>query len=126
MIRRKQMEEIRKVHLRVFVVEMITHLRAHFPDELDGMPDWELGEELLDCLERAAIYGITLRRDCARFLALATCFGWSFDTEMEWPVAMLRDPSISPSERLAQVHDRCLRRLEQEAQTAAMKRKLGV
>lgn len=125
-IRDSQLRSLSRTRLQQFVVEMMTHLRAHFPGELAALQDWELGEELERCLDRAAEYGISSRRDSARFLELATCFGWSFDTELGWPAALLREPTGTPSARLARVHERCLQSLEQAATKATHRQVLGV
>ncbi|WNG47391.1 hypothetical protein F0U60_27140 [Archangium minus] len=125
-IRDAQVRVLERTRFQQFVLEMMTHLRTHFPEELASLPDWELGEEIEGCLGRAATYGITSRRDCARYLALAACFGWSFDTELKWPAQMLQDPTSSPSVRLERVHERCLQRLDQEATTSAYRRELGL
>lgn len=125
-IREDQLETLARRKFKPFVVDMMTHLRGFFPDELEGIPDWRLGEQLEDCVVRASGYGLTSRQDLARFLALATAFGWSFDIEMQWPLGVLRDTTIRPTDRLARVHERCLQQLEHKARVAALKRKLGV
>lgn len=119
-IRQEQLDAIRRPDLRPFIVDMMAHLRAHFPGELAEMPDWLLGETLEECALRACSYGLRSRRDHARFLALATCLGWSFDTELEWPAQLLRDPTSPPGERIARVYERCLERLEQQAEVASL------
>ncbi len=120
------MKAVRTDDLQHFVDDMVTHLRAHFSDELGTLSDEALAERVDDGLARAAEYGLTSRRDGARYLGLAACFGWSFDTQMEWPAQMLADQTNSPSVRLARVHDRGMRQLEAEARKAALERKLGL
>lgn len=109
-----------------FVVEMIDHLRKYFAEELRELDDLSLADEIQTCLMRARAYGLTSRSDCGRFLGLAASLGWSFDTERPWVQALLRNPATSPSDRLAEVHARCVEQLQQEADGIARRRKFGI
>lgn len=108
-----------------FVLEMLDHLRACFAPELAGSDDLVLAEEIQTCLQRARAYGLTSRRDCARFLGLAASLGWSFDRERPWVQQLLSNQAASPTGRLAAVYERCVDELQQRADTVALRRKLG-
>jgi hypothetical protein len=116
----------RQAELRDFVVEMIDHLRRHQGPEVAELDDGELGNHIEACLLRAGTHGLSSRRDCARFVSLAVCLGWSFDTERPWVADQLAAPVLGPSERLEQVYRRCVRELEAEALAAPRKRKYGI
>lgn len=125
-IRQPQMWVLSLALARPFVLEMIEHLRTHFPAELEDLADWELADEMLPCLERAVGHGLTLRRDLARWLALGVVLGWSFDTELPWVAELMDDRAAPPGDRVAEVHERCLRQLEDRARVAASRRGLRV
>lgn len=123
-------EQVRALSLdeayRGFVLAMIEHLRTHFSPELGELDELALGEEVLVCLDRARGYGISSRRDCARFLGLAAALGWSFDTERAWVPAMLKNPASGPSDRLAAVYERCVHELQQAADTVLLRQRFGL
>jgi hypothetical protein len=112
--------------LRGFVVELIDHLRHHQGPEVAELDDGELGERIEACLVRAGTYGLDERRECARFVSLAVCLGWSFDTSKPWVSKWLSDPALGPGERLERVYRRCVRELEAEALAIPRKRKYGI
>jgi hypothetical protein len=116
----------RQEALRDFVVEMIDHLRRHQGPEVAELDDGELGERIEACLVRAGAYGLGERRECARFVSLAACLGWSFDTARPWMTRWLTDPALGPGERLERVYRRCVRELEAEALPIPRKRKYGI
>lgn len=123
-------EQVIAVHrqeaLRAFVVELIEHLRRHQGPEVAALDDGELGLHIEACLVRAGAVGLSSRRDCARFVSLAACLGWSFDRERPWVSDWLSDPALGPSARLDRVHRRCVRELEAEALAIPRKRKYGI
>lgn len=108
-----------------FVLAMLDHLRRYFAPELGRIDDLALAEEIQACLRRARGYGLTSRRDCARFLGLAASLGWSFDLERPWVQPMLRNPASSPGARLAAVHERCVEELQGAADTAGLRLAFG-
>lgn len=122
-IRSNQLAVLERERWQRMVLDMMAHLRAHFP-AMAALPQWELGEEIEQSLARARGYGLTTPRDFARFLGLAASFGWSFDADTPWVREALSDPASGPSERLARVCDRCVRQLEQRAKAAALKGRL--
>ncbi len=118
----------RQEALRSFVAEMIDHLRRHQGPEVAALDDGELGAHIEACLVRAGTYGLGERRDCARFVSLAACLGWSFDQARPWVADWLADPALGPTERLGRVYDRCVRELRAEAdpEAVARKRRYGI
>lgn len=109
-----------------FVIDMIEHLRRFFGKELADTSNLALAEDIQACLERARGYGLRSRRDNARFLGLLASHGWNFDTESRWARDILRATAAGPSERLTRVFDRCVDELQQEADTAARRQRLGI
>jgi hypothetical protein len=111
---------------RQLVMTLIEHLRRHQALEVAELDDAELGAHIEACLVRAGSFGLTTRRDCARFVCLAACRGWSFDADRPWVGRWLSDPALGPSERLARVYERCVHELEAEALAVPRKRKYGI
>ena len=109
-----------------FVLAMMEHLREHFAPELQALDDLALAEEIQSCLARARGYGLSARRDCARWLGLAASLGWSFDLERPWVQALLRNPASSPSARLAAVYERCVQELREAAESVALHKRFGI
>jgi hypothetical protein len=118
----------RQAELRDFVVEMIDHLRRHQGPEVAALDDGELGNHVEACLLRAGTYGLSSRRDCARFVCLAVCLGWSFDTERPWVTDQLTDPALGPGKRLERVYERCVAELRVAAdpEVVARKQRYGI
>ena len=94
-----------------FVVQMIEHLRKHFPRKVAEFDDMLLAEQIHETLLRAYDYGYTSHADCARYLGLAAALGWSFDRDIPWVRESLADRTSEPTGRLAQIHDRAVRML---------------
>lgn len=96
-----------------FVLEMCAHLRLHFASGFQGMDEQELIDFVDSVLKGAGEFGLTSRRDCARFLNLAAVFGQAFPRlpEFQWARRILIDAGVSePSARLHLLVDECLRR----------------
>jgi hypothetical protein len=114
MILRKAQLVALERHLRAaFITEMCDHLRKHFPACVSAIESRALSRRVEDALAYAGRYGLTTRRDLARYLNLAAAYGWGFDREPghAWMRRILNDPEVSdPSARLQRLVAECLHR----------------
>lgn len=84
-VRGEQLTALGSARETQFTSEMVTHLRSHFPREVDGLGDGELRIHIEESLTRARGYGLTSTQDTIRFLNLCASFGWHFDQEPSRP-----------------------------------------
>lgn len=127
-VRGEQLTALGSARETQFTSEMVTHLRSHFPREVDGLGDGELRIHIEEGLTRARGYGLTSTQDSIRFLNLCASFGWHFDQEPSrpWVGEYLHDAEIAvPSERLSRVSRRCLRDLQTESNNRKARAALG-
>ncbi len=118
-IRKVQLDAFARAERAQFVERMCTHLRTHFTDELSGLDNDKLKEQVSSEIDRAATYGLTTEQDCCRFLSVGAACGWRFEEKPEnaWMKACLRDGSVSsPSMRLRLLVDELLHRRTVEAE----------
>ena len=73
-----------------YLTRLVTHLRAHFPDRLAAQTDEQVRAHGLDCLARAAGYGLTHEQAVASYAQLPLVLGDGFESDPHYrPLADL-------------------------------------
>jgi hypothetical protein len=80
-IRQPQIAVFSQVEVRKFEAWMLVHLKRFFPRRCAGVGEARLQEIVHYGVLRAAVYGITAKRDVCKFIDLMIVFGRDFDTE---------------------------------------------
>jgi hypothetical protein len=113
-IRNSQLTAFGEERRTAFVRSMCGHLRTYFPS-MASLDDGALFAGIDYAARRAAVHGLSRRRDVCSYLNIAACHGWQFDTDpqCEWMMKYLTDRDVScPSARLDLLLGKCLQRDE--------------
>ncbi len=100
-IRPAQFAMFSEVEAQKFEAWVLVHLKKFFPKQCAAAGEPRLQEMVHYGVERAAVYGITAKRDVCKYIDLMIVFGRDFDTEKrsQWAGRILRDRR-SPSARV--------------------------
>jgi hypothetical protein len=90
-IRREQFAILAEAEVQKFEEWMVVHLRRFFPKQCTVAGDAQLRETIRYGIRRAAVHGITVKRDVAKYIDLMIVFGRDFDTDgrMRWAAEIL-------------------------------------
>jgi hypothetical protein len=116
-IRKGQLQALAEARERAFQREMVSHLRAGFPDETEKKDDAELLDYVLAAFHEAKKYQCTSKQDLCRFLNLTMFYGLDFaDNETNrWMHDYLMDNDVpDPAKRLELLWRECVSREEIE------------
>jgi hypothetical protein len=116
-IRAEQMKAFEAITGRVFIENMMAHLRAHFPSETRGIDVKGLRERIQRELVSAARFGIVAENDVSLFLNLSMLFGEGFidAPERVWARDYLTDREVPDAGiRMNRLYDGAIARLEIE------------
>jgi hypothetical protein len=88
-----------------FARRLAAHLRQLFPDDLVRLDEPALLELVHAAIAKASSYGVVIEYDVARFAEYAVFYGRSFDADpmVDWAGEILRDPSISGTEKMERI-----------------------
>lgn len=123
-IRRDQLDALRAPAVHELVLELVTHIKHHFPAETAGESDEDLYARVKATLHRAEKYGMQGKRDAYRYVDVSMLYGADFDERpvTAWTVDFLTDEDVSsPSQRMNRLFDEVSYRLEVEESNARVR-----
>jgi hypothetical protein len=93
-IRPEQLKIFSQAEVQEFEDWVLAHLRRFFPRQCDATGEWSLRSTIQYGIQRAAVYGITDRRDVCKYIDLMVVFGRDFDTDqrLSWAGEILKKP----------------------------------
>jgi hypothetical protein len=80
-IRQAQFAVLSQLEVQKFEDWMLAHLKRFFPRQCAVAGDQRLREMVQYGIQRAAVYGITAKRDVCKYIDLMIVFGRDFDTD---------------------------------------------
>ncbi|HUE24207.1 MAG TPA: hypothetical protein VMQ86_21175 [Bryobacteraceae bacterium] len=80
-VRQAQFAILSQLEVQKFEEWMLAHLRKFFPKECAAASGARLLEMVQYGIRRAAVYGITAKRDVCKYIDLMIVFGRDFDTD---------------------------------------------
>jgi hypothetical protein len=80
-IRQAQFAVFSQLEVHKFEEWMLTHLKKFFPQQCAAAGDQRLLEVVRYGIQRAAVYGITAKRDVCKYIDLMIVLGRDFDTD---------------------------------------------
>ena len=100
-LREQHKDAFSRVALTSFEDRVLVHLKKFFPDECGALGEARTRELIQFGIERAAVYGFTIRRDICKFIDVMFDYGQDFytDPDLPWAAEILadrhvRDPSV--------------------------------
>jgi hypothetical protein len=102
-IRRAQMEALRRHALEPFQALLTWRLRTSFTAQTQALSDAALEALVWAGIDRANGYGITAEPDVAGFVELMVCHGTDFDRDpaMPWAGEILNSPELDDATKMA-------------------------
>jgi hypothetical protein len=93
-IRSKQFAAFSHAEVEKFEEWMEVHLKKFFPEQCDSEGEEQLREKIRYGIKRAAVYGITTKRDVCKYIDLSMVLGPNFDVDgqVAWAAEILRRP----------------------------------
>jgi hypothetical protein len=98
-----QMAVLREIGEAGFVVRMMTHLRAMFPESLGAVPDAELRAGILAAVRRAEEYGLADLFNLCRFVEYAYFLRPDFDTWYDDAYDVLSRPGLDATAKMDRI-----------------------
>jgi hypothetical protein len=83
-IRQAQFAVLSQLEVQKFEDWMLVHLKKFFPRQCAALGDTRLRETIQHGIERAAVYGLTSKRDVCKYIDLMIVFGRDFDTDRRY------------------------------------------
>ncbi|MGD0363789.1 MAG: hypothetical protein ABSC93_23145 [Bryobacteraceae bacterium] len=80
-IRQAQLAVFSQLEVRKFEAWMLGHLKKFFPRQCAAAGDQRLLAIVQYGIQRAAVYGLTAKRDVCKYIDLMIVFGRDFDTD---------------------------------------------
>ncbi|MDY6992596.1 MAG: hypothetical protein SVR94_08340 [Pseudomonadota bacterium] len=111
-IRSEQVEVLELYMVEQFEARMRVHLRRVFAEELEGVSEEELREQIRLGVERARSYQIMQQSDVQRYLECMVVYGWKFDTT-EWAKVILHRENWDGEMKMDEIEQHEFRLAEQ-------------
>ena len=110
-IQQAQMEELDRLARIRFEKQLLTRLRAAFPERTQEIADPQLRALATAGTDKALHYGLNRPSDIQRFVEYTILFGSDFDKEptWEWMRDILEDESLTGSNKIAWIDDEMTR-----------------
>ncbi len=101
-IRKEQMDALRRDALEKYYCDMETHLRLKFAMETSGLVPEAMRSAIVDGVRRAEDHDITDKNDIRRFLEYLTEYGENFGRSHEtaWAGAVLAQDYLTGTEKV--------------------------
>ena len=112
------MAALQEPMLERFHLELLEHVKAHFPSATRERSDEALLEHIREALDRAARHGLSTEKDLYRFVNVSMVLGPRFDEEEStaWAREYLSDSFVTdPGQRLQRLCGELLRRMKAES-----------
>jgi len=125
-IRKAQADILRAPLIHNQLLELMAHLKKHFPDEAAALPDEALYERLKDTRLRSLKYGITSTKGLYQFVNVSMLYGADFDEQEEtaWTKGFLEDEAVpNAAKRMNRLYEEVVHRLEIEESNAKIREK---
>jgi hypothetical protein len=93
-IRREQFALFSQQEVRKFEDWMVLHLKKFFPGQCETAGDQQIRDLIQHGIRRAARYGITAKKDVAKYVDLMIVLGRNFDSDQQsqWATDILGSP----------------------------------
>ncbi len=93
-IRAEQIRIFEQQDLERFELRMLEHLVEFFPVRCGGLGQEEIRQTIRHAVQRAALFGIVIERDVAKYVDLTVIFGKNFDSDpaLPWVGRILGSP----------------------------------
>jgi hypothetical protein len=106
-IRKPQMDALKRHMLTQFESNMVSHLRSTFPARTKSLEVEAIRNLIRQGAIRAGRYGITSERDIRRYVEYMVMYGADFDVAptTSWAGKILNDATLSVSQKLERLDD---------------------